>query len=426
MNSLMPADKEANRPAIRPEPEAASIQPAAVSAPAPAPAVVAAAPGVPALTIKGLSVYFGSHQVLKKVSLDIKARAVTAIIGPSGCGKSTFLRALNRMHELIPEARMEGDIHLFGQNIYGREVEPVIVRRRVGMVFQKSNPFPTMSIAENVTVGLRLNGVRARSVLAERTESALRMVALWDEVKDRLNAPAVSLSGGQQQRLCIARAIVVQPEVILMDEPASALDPLATAKIEALIERDDELARNVMADDVIVDQLELEIDELAIQLLSKAPLATDLRLITVAMKISHDLERVSDEATTIARRSLELSLEPQLKPYVDIPRMASMALDMLKEALDSFVNRNPDKARAIIPRDKEVDLLNKQLHRELSSYMVERPSTITRCLNLMVISKSLERVADHATNVAEEVVYLYEARDIRHTGKGATPAAAGT
>jgi len=233
MNSLMPPDKEANRPAIRPEPEAVSIQPAA--APAPAPAVVPAAPIVHALTIRGLSVYFGSHQVLKKVSLDIKARAVTAIIGPSSCGKSTFLRSLNRMHELIPEARMEGDIHLFGQNIYGRDVEPVVVRRRVGMVFQKSNPFPTMSIAENVTVGLRLNGVRARSVLAERTESALRMVALWDEVKDRLNAPAVSLSGGQQQRLCIARAIVVQPEVILMDEPASALDPLATSKIEELI-----------------------------------------------------------------------------------------------------------------------------------------------------------------------------------------------
>ncbi len=195
--------------------------------------------------------------------------------------------------------------------------------------------------------------------------------------------------------------------------------------IRALTERDDELARRVMADDVIVDQLEIEIDELSIQLLSKAPLATDLRLITVAMKISHDLERVSDEATTIARRSLELSLEPQLKPYVDIPRMAGMALEMLKDALDAFVNRDTAKARAIIPRDKEVDLLNKQLHRELSSYMVERPSTITRCLNLMVISKSLERVADHATNVAEEVVYLYEARDIRHSGQTAAAAPAG-
>jgi phosphate transport system ATP-binding protein len=195
----------------------------------------AASKPVSALTVKNLSVFFGKRQVLKSVSLDIQARAVTAIIGPSGCGKSTFLRSLNRMHELVPEARMEGDIRLFGQDIYGKEVEPVIVRRRVGMVFQKSNPFPTMSIGDNVTVGLRLNGIHNRAMLAERTEQSLRMAALWDEVKDRLNAPAVSLSGGQQQRLCIARALAVQPEVLLMDEPASALDPLATSKIEDLI-----------------------------------------------------------------------------------------------------------------------------------------------------------------------------------------------
>ena len=205
---------------------------------------------------------------------------------------------------------------------------------------------------------------------------------------------------------------------------ASHAESAVAKAIKALVERDDELARRVMADDVLVDRLEIEIDELSIQLLSKAPLATDLRLITMTMKISNHLERVSDEATTIARRAVELSMEPQLKPYVDLPRMATMALDMLKEALDSFVNRNPEKARAIVPRDKEVDLLNKQLHRELSSYMVERPSTITRCLNLMVISKSLERIADHAANVAEEVVYLYEARDIRHTGKAPPPAPA--
>ena len=198
-----------------------------------APQIPAAAE--PALTVRNLSVYFGKNHVLKSVSLDILARAVTAIIGPSGCGKSTFLRSLNRMHELVPEARMEGDIRLFGHNIYAKDVEPVIVRRRVGMVFQKSNPFPTMSISDNVTVGLRLNGTRNRSVLAERTEQSLRMAALWDEVKDRLNAPAISLSGGQQQRLCIARALAVQPEVLLMDEPASALDPLATSKIEDLI-----------------------------------------------------------------------------------------------------------------------------------------------------------------------------------------------
>ena len=190
---------------------------------------------VPAVTTRNLSIFFGANPVLKRVNLDVPPRAVTAIIGPSGCGKSTFLRALNRLHELVPTARMEGEVRLFGQDIYGAEVEPVIVRRRVGMVFQKSNPFPTMSIADNVTVGLRLNGLSNRAVLAERMERSLAMAALWDEVKDRLGAPAVSLSGGQQQRLCIARALAVQPEVLLMDEPASALDPLATSKIEDLI-----------------------------------------------------------------------------------------------------------------------------------------------------------------------------------------------
>jgi phosphate transport system ATP-binding protein len=190
---------------------------------------------MPAVAVRSLSVFFGKNQAVKNVSLDVAACAVTAIIGPSGCGKSTFLRALNRMHELNPEARMEGEIKLFGDDIYSRNVEPVVVRRRVGMVFQKSNPFPTMSIVENVTVGLRLNGLRNKKILAERTEQSLRMAALWDEVKDRLHAPAVSLSGGQQQRLCIARALAVQPEVLLMDEPASALDPLATSKIEDLI-----------------------------------------------------------------------------------------------------------------------------------------------------------------------------------------------
>jgi phosphate transport system ATP-binding protein len=190
---------------------------------------------VPAIAARNLSIFFGARAAVKNVSLDITAKAVTAIIGPSGCGKSTFLRALNRMHELNPEARMEGEIKLFGDDIYSRNVQSVVVRRRIGMVFQKSNPFPTMSIVENVTVGLRLNGVRDKKTLTERTEQSLQMAALWDEVKERLHAPAISLSGGQQQRLCIARALAVQPEVLLMDEPASALDPLATAKIEELI-----------------------------------------------------------------------------------------------------------------------------------------------------------------------------------------------
>jgi phosphate transport system ATP-binding protein len=188
-----------------------------------------------AFEVLDLTVSFGEKEVLKKVSLQIKANAVTAIIGPSGCGKSTFLRTLNRMHDLVPEARVRGSICILGRNLYAPEVDPVAVRRRIGMVFQKSNPFPTMTIAENVTVGLRLGGVRNRAVLRERTQGALQMSALWEEVKDRLDAPAMSLSGGQQQRLCIARALAVQPEVLLMDEPASALDPIATSKIEDLI-----------------------------------------------------------------------------------------------------------------------------------------------------------------------------------------------
>ncbi|MGA2174943.1 MAG: phosphate ABC transporter ATP-binding protein PstB [Verrucomicrobiota bacterium] len=185
--------------------------------------------------MQGLKVWFAAHQVLFDVSLQIPPKAVTAIIGPSGCGKSTFLRSLNRMHDLAPGARVEGRITLFGEDLYARQVDPTLVRRRVGMVFQKSNPFPTMSIADNVIVGLKLNGVRQKSLLRERLEQTLRMAALWDEVKDRLHAHALSLSGGQQQRLCIARALAIEPEVLLMDEPASALDPLATAKIEELI-----------------------------------------------------------------------------------------------------------------------------------------------------------------------------------------------
>jgi len=171
-----------------------------------------------AFEVKDLSVWYGKKQALNEVSLSVPAKKITAIIGPSGCGKSTFLRCLNRMHELVPQARMDGTIRFFGENLYAPRIDPTVIRRRIGMVFQKSNPFPTMSIQENVTVGLRLNGVRDRAFLGERTET-----------------PGLSLSGGQQQRLCIARAIATEPEVLLMDEPASALDPLATSKIEDLI-----------------------------------------------------------------------------------------------------------------------------------------------------------------------------------------------
>jgi phosphate transport system ATP-binding protein len=185
---------------------------------------------------KNVSMWYGTKRAINDLSMDMPAKAVTAIIGPSGCGKSTFIRALNRMHELVPHARIEGSVFLDGQDLYASNMDSAIVRRRVGMVFQKSNPFPTMSIGDNVVVGLRLNGVHDRKFLNERLEQSLRMAALWDEVKDDLQKSGTSLSGGQQQRLCIARALAVEPEVLLMDEPCSALDPIATAKIEELIQ----------------------------------------------------------------------------------------------------------------------------------------------------------------------------------------------
>ncbi len=188
----------------------------------------------PKLTVRNLNAWFGTTRAIKDISLDVHARSVLAIIGPSGCGKSTFVRCLNRMHELTPGARSEGTVLLDGEDLFSGGIDPVRLRRRVGMVFQRPNVFPTMSIRDNVVAGLKLNRVRADyEAVVEKT---LRQTALWDEVKDRLDESGMRLSGGQQQRLCIARALAVEPEVLLMDEPASALDPIATAKIEELID----------------------------------------------------------------------------------------------------------------------------------------------------------------------------------------------
>lgn len=182
-----------------------------------------------------LSAYYGDKVAVKDVTIKLYKQAVTAIIGPSGCGKSTFLRCLNRMHEVIPDARVKGTAIFDGQDIYAKDVNPILVRQHIGMVFQRPNPFPTMTIAENVTAGLRLRGAKVPNS-NEVVERSLRQAALWDEVKDQLDKPGTSLSGGQQQRLCIARAIALQPSVILMDEPCSALDPIATGRIEELIQ----------------------------------------------------------------------------------------------------------------------------------------------------------------------------------------------
>jgi phosphate transport system ATP-binding protein len=186
--------------------------------------------------VSDLNIYYGDFLAVEGVSMTIPARSVTALIGPSGCGKSTFLRSLNRMHEVIPGARVEGKVVVDDQDLYGPEVDPVQVRRQIGMVFQRPNPFPTMSIYDNVIAGMRLNNKKLKKSAADdAVEKSLRGANLWEEVKQRLNRPGASLSGGQQQRLCIARAIAVEPQVLLMDEPASALDPISTSAIEDLI-----------------------------------------------------------------------------------------------------------------------------------------------------------------------------------------------
>jgi phosphate transport system protein len=208
---------------------------------------------------------------------------------------------------------------------------------------------------------------------------------------------------------------------------ASHAETAVNQALKALTQRDLQLALRVKEDDNIIDQFEVEIDDLVIQLLTKAPLASNLRLVTVAMKISQNLERVGDEASKIAKRARDLSQEPPIKLNIDLPKMARMALDMLKSALDAFVSGDSVAARAVIPRDKEVDAMNKQIHEILAQHMVNNPDAIGRCLNWMVACKSLERIADHAKNMAEEVVYLYEAQDIRHGGaksQAAAPAGA--
>jgi phosphate transport system ATP-binding protein len=194
------------------------------------------------LQVMGLNAWFGQVQAVRDINLSVYRFKTTAIIGPSGCGKTTLIRCLNRMHEVVPGTKVTGKVLLDGEDLYGPGADPVLVRRRIGMVFQKPNPFPTLSVYDNVAAGLRLNGIGNRTIVEERVEKSLRMAALWDEIKDHLAKPGTSLSGGQQQRLCIARALAVEPEALLMDEPCSALDPIATARIEELIR---ELQANV-------------------------------------------------------------------------------------------------------------------------------------------------------------------------------------
>ena len=465
------------------------------------------------IRVDHLNFYYGDTRVLHDISVDLHSNQVSAFIGPSGCGKSTFLRTLNRMNDIIAGTRVEGDILIDGMNLYTSGTDVVDLRRRVGMVFQKSNPFPK-SIFENVAYGIRINGMaRDRADLNTRVEQSLKHAALWDEVKDRLHESALALSGGQQQRLCIARALAVRPEILLMDEPASALDPIATQRIEELIydlktglhdrdrdaqhaagsarlrlhgvllarqaggvrphgsdlhdaerkadrglhhgtirlmershfqqelgalkerllamgglaedrvrtamqglvERDGQLIEDVLNGDMPLNELHIEIDDLCLKLLAlHSPMAADLRAVMAAIKINSDLERVGDMAVNIGEAARRYTTHPPVKKLIDIPRMATTAQSMLRDALDSYVRGDMQLAQRVLDEDDVLDSLKTQVFRELLTYMLQDPSTIEPALDLILISRHLERIGDHATNIAEDVIFMVSGRDVRH------------
>ena len=461
--------------------------------------------------VRDLTVNYGSTTAISGVNLEIYRNLITAMIGPSGCGKSTFIRCLNRMNDLFPGAKVDGQVLYHGQDIYGDGVDPVEVRRRIGMVFQQPNPFPK-SIYDNVAWGPRVIGMKKG--LDERVEKALRSAALWDEVKDRLKRSALSLSGGQQQRLCIARAIAIEPDVVLLDEPASALDPIATSAIEdlmhdlkreytivivthnmqqaarvadmtaffslevdagppqrsagrvrldrqrvhepvrqpyrglrhgavrmrttfqedldllettlqeegalvlralrgalnALEQRDHELADEVIAFDDDVDDRYIRIEEGVQKLLARqTPVASDLRLVLAILHINLHLERMADYCVTIAKLSkLVPDVEPSPRFVEGFEEMGSRCEEMIRIALDSFEDRDLARAESLVDLDELVDRANRRVVGRILE-LGEAAAMREYGLRMVLVSRALERIGDHAVDIGEQVAYLLTA-----------------
>ena len=452
-----------------------------------------------------LNLWYGQNHALHDINISIPAHEITAFIGPSGCGKSTFLRTLNRMNDLIPSVRITGTVEFQGQDIYAPSVDTTWLRKQVGMVFQKANPFP-MSIYDNVAYGPRTHGIRSRVQLDEIVENSLRAAAIWDEVKDRLKKSALGLSGGQQQRLCIARALAVEPEVLLMDESTSALDPISTSKIEdlavelkskytvimvthnmqqaarvsdntaffllgelvefgkteqlfstpkdkrtedyitrtvwlrrcvmrnkfdeqleklhveliqmgaacedaisaaaeALLKGDTALADVAEEAEKDIDQREREVENLCLKLLlQQQPVARDLREISAALKMISDLERIGDQAADIAELTRYIRM-PERAKRMHIAEMAQAVIGMVTDSVDSFVKRDLDLARSVYTSDDKVDALFEKVKQELIELIAADPKCGETSLDLLMVAKYLERIGDHATNVAEWVEY---------------------
>ena len=449
-------------------------------------------------TIENMNLYYGKFHALKNVNIRMKKNRITAFIGPSGCGKSTLLKSLNRMNDLVEGCKITGDIRLDNEDIYG-DMDVNILRKRVGMVFQKANPFP-MSIYDNIAFGPRTHGIKSKKELDRIVEESLRDAAIWDELKDRLKKSALGLSGGQQQRLCIARALAVKPEVLLMDEATSALDPISTGKIEELCLKlkndytivmvthnmqqalrisdetaffllgemvecnstdaifsnpqdkrtedygkvwlmreyfDKELTQlndsliemGGLVEQAIKNTMKMIVDgedlldiarehenrineaEKSIQsrclhlLLHQAPVAHDLRYVSAALKMITDLERIGDQAVDIAEMSVYIKDKKQVFNLTHILEMADNASKMVTEAIDAFVKSDIEVAKKVARQDDIVDELFNRSKNETVELIHKNKELGSEALDIVMIAKYLERIADHAVNVAEWVAF---------------------
>ena len=349
----------------------------------------------PILTAKNLNLWYGDFKALKDISLDMGEREITALIGPSGCGKSTFLKTLNRMNDLVPGIRIEGDVRLKGQDIFAREMQPTELRRRVGMVFQKANPFP-MSIYDNITYGPRLHGVHNKAELDELVESSLQGAALWNEVKDRLKKSALGLSGGQQQRLCIARALAVKPEVLLMDEPTSALDPGSTMKVEELMS---ELSATAPPSSCWASWWKP-----APRRRSSAPRRISAPRITFRAGSAKEKNAMSN------RTQYENDLAA-LKTA--LTEMGQSAADAVEAAMEALCTADAEAAAAVAQGDGRINNMERDIeHRCMTLLLRQQPvaGDLRRISTTMKVVTDVERIGDHASDIAEIIPHLVTVR----------------
>lgn len=419
----------------------------------------------PIIKSENLCLWYGENQALKNINIEIPSKSITALIGPSGCGKSTFLKTLNRMNDLLPNVKITGKVEYDNKNIFDNDVDVNDLRKNVGMVFQKPNPFP-MSIYDNIAYGPRTHGITNRVQLNEIVEEALKSAAIWDEVKDRLKKSALGLSGGQQQRLCIARALAVKPQVLLMDEPTSALDPISTSKIEeltrisapkiilqeglvdmrsrfdenlsllnkemiemgaaceriialsakALLDGDIKEAANAKAQGAAIDRMERDIESICLKLLlQQQPVASDLRMISAALKMITDMERIGDQAEDIAEIIVFLNGRTGEECH-GIRKMAETVIKMVTDSIDAYVHKDLTLARAVYAHDDLVDEDFVKIKKSLIKMIADNTADGEYALDILMIAKYFERIGDHAVNIAEWVEFSVTGIHNNNTG----------